>query len=151
MNDSEAIELAREVESMAMRGGARYDEVQETVVQCGGWDAVWYAFRQSADVRVRRLGFTLRAARAIYDQAEVIADRVHNEDLMGEQYFIELGARAAVFAKSGRLDEASYYVETVANMLCVLSKQILRADPADEAAGRLLAEWSEIASVMQTR
>lgn len=146
MTDLEISELAQSVEHMSMSIAA-YDEVQALVLKHGGWVAVWDAFEQSTDVRVRRLGFTLRAANAISDQAEVIADRLR----MDEQYFIELSARASVFAKRGRLDEASEYVESVAYMLCVLMEQILRKDPADEAASRLLTQWSEIVSVMQTR
>ena len=146
MENLEIEKLAQRVESMATSSSAR-KETQALVEKHGGWVAVWDAFEQSTDLRVRRLGFTLRAARAISDQAETIADRLR----MDEQYFIELSARASVFAKRGRLDEASEYVESVAYMLCVLMEQILRADPADEAAGRLLAQWSEIASVMKTR
>lgn len=146
MNDLEISELAQSVERMSMSMES-HDTVQALVEKHGGWVAVWDAFEESTDQRVRRLGFTLRAARAISDQAETIADRLR----MDEQYFIELSARASVFAKRGRLDEASEYVESVAYMLCVLMEQILRADPADEAAGRLLAQWSEIASVMKTR
>jgi hypothetical protein len=146
MNDLEISELAQDVEHMSMSLES-HDMVQALVEKHGGWVAVWDAFEESTDPRVRRLGFTLRAARAISDQAETIADRLR----MDEQYFIELSARASVFAKRGRLDEASEYVESVAYMLCVLMEQILRADPADEAATRLLAQWSEIAAVMKTR
>jgi hypothetical protein len=146
MNDLEISELAQDVERMSMSLES-HDVVQALVEKHGGWVAVWDVFEESTDLRVRRLGFTLRAARAISDQAETIADRLR----MDEQYFIELSARASVFAKRGRLDEASEYVGSVAYMLCVLMEQILRADPTDEAAARLLAQWSEIASVMKTR
>ena len=146
MTDLEISELAQSVERMSMSLES-HDTVHAIVVKHGGWVAVWDAFEQSTDVRVRRLGFTLRAANAIADQAEVIAYRLR----MDEQYFIELSARASVFAKRGRLDEASEYVESVAYMLCLLMEQILRIDSTDEAAGRLLAQWSEIASVMKTR
>lgn len=146
MADPEMLELAQSVERMSTSVAA-HDEVQSLVIKHGGWVAVWDAFEQSTDVRVRRLGFTLRAAHDISRQAAVIADRLR----MDEQYFVELSARASVFAKRGRLDEASEYVESVAYMLCVLMEQILRADPTDEAAGELLTQWQEVVEVMQTR
>jgi len=146
MNDLEISELAQSVERMSMSMES-HDAVQALVEKHGGWLAVWDAFEQSTDARVKRLGFTLRAANAISVQAEVIADRLR----MDEQYFIELGSLASTYAKRGQLDKASEYVESVAFMLCILMEQILRADPADKAAQGLLAQWSEIVSVMQTR
>jgi len=146
MENLEIEKLAQRVESMATSSSAR-KETQALVEKHGGWVAVWDAFEQSTDARVKRLGFTLRAANALSVQAEVIADRLR----MDEQYFIELGSLASTYAKRGQLDKASEYVESVAFMLCILMEQILRADPADKAAQGLLAQWSEIVSVMQTR
>jgi len=146
MENLEITQLAKSVESMSTSVEA-HDKVQALVATHGGWVAVWDTFEQSTDARVKRLGFTLRAANAISDQAESIADRLR----MDEQYFIELGTRASVLAKRGHLDKASEYVESVAYMLCVLMEQILQADPADKKAQGLLAQWSEIVSVMKTR
>lgn len=146
MNDLEIAQLAQGVERMSMSINA-HDEMQALIAKHGGWPLVLDVFEQSTDTRVRRLGFTLRAAHDISRQAEVIADRLR----MDEQYFVELSARASVFSKRGRLDEASEYIESVASMLCILMEQILRSDPTDEAAKELLEQWREVISVMQTR